>query len=171
MAGSASDKTEILEDGEEILIKAPYSLELITEIKKITRHRWDPQRRVWVIPRSFEFRARKLLNQYFPPRDPKAWKEKAAEEIRALILLYLPPEIGVESSVIESNGTTTISIRRQDALDTLEEVNITVEDQWRIRESVNDDEGEYLAEKLFERQSCWLDFNSKPKPRHTLPPP
>ena len=77
----------------------------------------------------------------------------------------------MESSVIEVNGTTTISIRRQDALDTLEEVNITVEDQWRIRESVNDDEGEYLAEKLFERQSCWLDFNSKPKPRHTLPPP
>ncbi len=172
---TGSTRIKIVLNGDDVLIEAPYDPEFNAELKKIKPHRWDHQRRVWVIPRYFEFQARKLAHQFFPPEDEKelnAWKEEAADQIRGLVLFYLPAGIGVMSQVIEElNGSTTVSLRRDDARDKLEEVNFTVEDEWRLRESANDNEAEYLAEKLFERDPCWLDFNSKPKPKHSLPPP
>ena len=160
------------ENAKEVLIKPRYNPDFVAEMRGIKGRRWNPQERAWSIPASYEFRIRKLAKRHFPPKDSDAWKEETADQIRGLVLFYLPPGIGVVSEVVdELDGSTTVSMRREDARDKLEEVNVVVEDEWRLRESVNDDEAEYLAEKLYERQSCWLDFNSKPKPRHTLPPP
>jgi hypothetical protein len=143
-----------------ILVKTPYEPDFVQKIKDIPGRRWNPEKRVWTIPQASEFRARKLVRKYFPAEDPEAWKEEAAETIGAQILTYLPAEVELTVSVIEEeDGTTTASIRRSDA-PKLEEVNVTIEDDTRLREKISDEEAEVLAKGLQERKSCWLGFDS-----------
>ena len=58
----------------------------------------------------------------------------------------------------EKNGSTVLSLSCPDAA-RLEEVNITLEDEWRLRESVTDEEAELLAKNLQERKSQWLSLD------------
>ena len=75
-------------------------------------------------------------------------------------MTYLPQEIELTVSVIEEDdGTTTACIRRSDA-PKLEEINVTIEDDTRLRESISDEEAEVLSKQLQERKSCWLGFDS-----------
>lgn len=155
---SASDKTEIVSEGDRTVISTPYNPEFVKKIREIKGRRWDPRRRVWTVPRASEHTARKLVHDYFPAEDPDAWKEEAAETIAAHVLVYLPEGFELRTKAIdEEDGSTTVSIRRSDAPE-LEEVNITIEDDWRLRESISEEDAEYLAKKLQERKSCWLDW-------------
>lgn len=159
MAKSASDKTEIVTEGDRTVISAPYNPEFVEKIREIKGRRWDPERRVWTIPQESEPKARKLVHDYFPAEDPEAWKETAADEIRGHVLVYMPDGSSVCSRVIEEeDGSTVVGLSRPDA-PKLEEANVTIEDDFRLREAINDDEAEQIAKTLQERKSCWIGWD------------
>jgi hypothetical protein len=156
LAKSTSDKTEIVTEGDRIVIRTPYNPEFVKKIKEIKGRHWDPERRVWTIPQKSELRARKLVHQFFPADDPEAWKETAADEIRGLVLLYMPDGSSLCSTVIEEeDGSTVVSLSLPDA-PKLEEANVTIEDDFRLRKAITDDEAEQIAKTLKERKPCWI---------------
>jgi hypothetical protein len=41
----------------------------------------------------------------------------------------------------------------------LEEAKVTIEDDFRLRETINDDEAEQIANTLQVRKSCWIGWD------------
>jgi len=159
LAKSASDRTEITEEGDRIVIRTPYNEEFIKKIKEIKGRRWDAERRVWTAPKASESAVRKIVRNCFPAADPEAWKKTAADEIRGHVLLYMPDGSSLCSSVIEEeDGSTVVSLSCPDAPE-LEEANVTIEDDSRLREAINGDEAEQIAKTLQERKSCWIGLD------------
>jgi hypothetical protein len=141
------------------MIRTPYDPDFVSKIKEIKGRRWNPDRRVWMIPRASEHRARKIVSEFFPAKDPNAWKETAADAILGLVLFHMPDGSALSSRVIkEKNGSTVLSLSRPDAA-RLEEVNITLEDERHLRESISDEEAELAAKNLQERKSQWLSLD------------
>jgi hypothetical protein len=71
----------------------------------------------------------------------------------------MPDGSALSSRVIkEKNGSTVLSLSRPDAA-RLEEVNITLEDERHLRESISDEEAELAAKNLQERKSQWLSLD------------
>lgn len=146
-----------------ILIKAPYNPDFIRKIKEIPGHGWDFQQIGWNIPEAYESRAYKLARDFFPPNDPNDWKDRASNIIASQVLEFLPKDFEVIPTVIdEEDGSTTVSLRLPDAA-RLEEVNVVIEDDWYLRESISEEDAKLLAKHLQNRQAYWLGFEVSPK--------
>ena len=146
-----------------ILIKAPYHPDFIRKIKEIPGRGWDFQQEGWSIPEAYESRACKLARDFFPPDDPNDWKDHASNIIASQVQGFLPKYFELIPIVIdEEDGSTTLSLRRPDAA-RLEEVNVVIEDDWYLRESIRDEDARLLAKHLQDRQAYWLGFELLPK--------
>lgn len=143
-----------------ILIAAPFNPDFVRKIKEIPGYGWDFRQKGWNIPEAYESKACKLAKDFFPPNDPDDWKDRASTIITNQVLEYLPKDFELISTVIsEEDGSTTVSLRLPDA-PRLEEVNVVIEDDWFLRESIREEDARLLAKHLQNRQAYWLGFQA-----------